>query len=725
MLKYLLIVSIFVFTIERSSAQKINASATLPIHKIKEPIRIDGIMDETAWQQAVSADDFFMVLPMDTSKATVRTDVRMCFDEKNLYIIAVCYKKIAGPNMVESLRRDFNFGKNDNFIFFIDPFDDQTNGFTFGANAAGAQWDGSLYEGGKADLNWDNKWTSFVKNDANKWTFEAAIPFKSIRYKKGIKEWGINFSRNDLKTTEKSSWARVPRQFPTASLAYTGILVWDEAPPTQGANVSVIPYLLSGMSKDFTTGKDANYKTEIGLDAKISLTSSMNLDLTIHPDFSQVEVDKQVTNLDRFELFFPERRQFFLENNDLFANYGNTNIRPFFSRRIGLGVPIRYGARLSGKLDKNWRLGAMHIQTETVNETGLPTQNFGVLSLQRKVFKRSTIGLLYVDKTSANYLPAADPTKPVYSQYNRNIGIEYNLASSNNVWTGKTFLLKSFSPDKTGNDYSHATTIAYNSRKWNIIWQHEYVGENYKAEVGYVPRQGYIKINPQIIKNYFPKKGNILSHSPSISTSIYFNEKMYKTDEQYNFTYGITFRNRIVVTGSAQYDYVELLKPFDPTNNGKDSLKVGSKHTANTVGLDIISQPQKLFTYAGSLRYGGYYADGQRLSLSADMGYRFQPYVSIAVSGSYNYLNLPKPWGKTSFVLIGPKIDVTITNKLFITTYVQYNEQQNNINFNGRLQWRYKPASDLYLVYTDNYFPAPFGVKNRAFVLKLNYWWGL
>ncbi len=725
MLKHLLIASIFIFTMGQASAQKINAGSKLPIHKIKEPIKIDGIMEESAWLQAIPADDFFMVLPMDTSKATVRTDVRMCFDEKNLYILAVCYKKMAGPNMVESLRRDFNFGKNDNFIFFIDPFDDQTNGFTFGANAAGAQWDGSLYEGGKADLNWDNKWTSFVKNETEKWTFEAAIPFKSIRYKKGIKEWGINFSRNDLKTTEKSSWARVPRQFPTASLAYTGILLWDEAPPTQGANVSVIPYLLSGMSKDFTTGKDAAYKTEIGLDAKISLTSSLNLDLTIHPDFSQVEVDKQVTNLDRFELFFPERRQFFLENNDLFANYGNTNIRPFFSRRIGLGVPIRYGARLSGKLDKNWRLGAMHIQTEAVNVTGLPTQNFGVLSLQRKIFKRSTIGLLYVDKSSANYLPGADPTKPIYSQFNRNIGIEYNLASSNNIWTGKTFLLKSFSQGITTNDYSHATTLAYNSRKWNITWQHEYVGENYKAEVGYVPRQGYIKINPQIIKNYFPKKGTILSHSPSISTTLYFNEKMYKTDEQYHFTYLVTFRNRIALTGSAQYDYIELLKPFDPTNNGKDSLKVGSKHTANTFGLDIVSQPQKLFTYAGSLRFGGYYADGQRLSFSADMGYRFQPFVSIAVSGSYNFLNLPKPWGNTSFVLFGPKIDVTITNKLFITTYVQYNEQQKNINFNGRLQWRYKPASDLYLVYTDNYFPAPFGVKNRAFVLKLNYWWGL
>ena len=151
--------------------------------------------------------------------------------------------------MVESMKRDFSFVKNDNFIFFIDPFDARTDGFTFGANAAGAQWDGSMYSGGSVDLNWDNKWTSVVKNYPNKWVFEAAIPFKSIRYKKGIKEWGINFSRNDLKGAEKSAWAPVPRQFPTASLAYTGTLVWDEDPPTSSSNVSIIPYALAGVYK--------------------------------------------------------------------------------------------------------------------------------------------------------------------------------------------------------------------------------------------------------------------------------------------------------------------------------------------------------------------------------------------------------------------------------------------------------------------------------------------
>ncbi len=200
-----------------TKAQKKNSAYQLHIHKASSAIHVDGEMDEPAWKDADAADNFFMVLPMDTSHATVKTSVRMTYDAQNIYIIAVCNLKNPGRYMVESLRRDFSFGKNDNFIFFMDPFDDLTNGFTFGANAAGAQWDGSLHSGGSADLSWDNKWVSVVKNYPDKWIFEAAIPFKTIRYKKGITQWGINFSRLDIKEAEKSSWTPVPRQFPTAS----------------------------------------------------------------------------------------------------------------------------------------------------------------------------------------------------------------------------------------------------------------------------------------------------------------------------------------------------------------------------------------------------------------------------------------------------------------------------------------------------------------------------
>ncbi|HEX5024624.1 MAG TPA: DUF5916 domain-containing protein [Agriterribacter sp.] len=719
---FFLMVSHFV-----AEAQKENASFQLHIHKASSAIKIDGIADEQAWLDAEHAADFYMVLPMDTSFANVHTDVSMTYDDENLYLVAICYNYNKGRHMVESLRRDFSFVKNDNFLFFMDTFEDQTTGVSFGANAFGAQWDGAMYDGGKVDLNWDNKWSSAVKNYDDKWIFEAAVPFKTIRYKKGAMQWGVNFSRNDLKTTEKSSWTPVPRQFPTASLAYTGSIIWDEPPPAPRSNISVIPYVLGGAAKNYLTDSKAIFNKNIGGDVKISLGPSLNLDLTVRPDFSQVEVDKQVTNLSRFELFFPERRQFFLENGDLFANFGYSDIRPFFSRRIGLGVPIDFGTRLSGKLDENWRIGAMDMLTARVDETGLPAQNFAVLSLQRKVFKRSNIGFIYVDKASLNYQPdaAADSGKTTYSRYNRNAGIEYNLASSNNVWTGKATLLKSFQPGISSDDWTQAANIKYSSRKWLIAGEVQHVGENFTAEVGYVPRKGYYKLNPTITYYFFPKGGSILSHGPQLLANYYFNNGFKETDHTNILSYLLTFRSRSTLNLIAQDDYVQLLNPFDPTNTGKDSLLAGTKHEWKTIGFEYISAPQHLFTYTCSLHYGGYYANGHLISASSDIGYRFQPFVNITMSASYNQLRLPQPWGKESFLLIGPRIDVTFTNTLFFTTYIQYNEQQKNVNINARFQWRYKPASDLFLVYTDNYYPGPLAVKTRAFVLKFNYWWNL
>jgi hypothetical protein len=707
------------------AAQKKNSSYRLHIHKIASPITIDGIADEQAWQEAEKATDFFMMLPMDTSYAQVRTDVSMAYDDENIYLLAVNFNGAPGPYMVESLRRDFAFLKNDNFLLFMDPFDDQTNGFSFGANAAGAQWDGLMYDGGKVDLSWDNKWRSTVKNYTDKWIFEAMIPFKSIRYKKGITQWGINFGRNDLKTTEKSSWAPVPRQFPSASLAYTGVLVWDAPPPDPGANISLIPYVLGGVNKDYHSAKPEKWRGDVGMDAKIAVTSSLNLDLTVNPDFSQVDVDKQVTNLDRFELFFPERRQFFLENGDQLTNFGYAGIRPFFSRRIGLDAPIHFGARLSGKLNKDWRLGFMNMQTGKQEAKSLPAQNFTVAALQRRVFARSNIGILFINKESVNYDPETITTAPKYSRYNRNFGVEYNLASANNFWTGKAIMLKSFSPHKRSNDWTHAANLQYTTKRWNIGWQHEYVGRNYTAEVGYVPRTGYIKLAPQITYLFFPKTGSLLSHGPQLTSTNFFNEKMQRTDNELLLSYGMIFRNRNTLTLLGSTTYIKLQQPFDPVNIGGDSLAAFTAHQWKTIGADYVSKPQTLFTYTLNARYGGYYAEGKRLLIGGEFGYRFQPYISIAMTVNYNRLNLPAPWGKNDFWLVGPRLDVTMTNQLYITGFMQYNEQIDNINLNMRLQWRYRPASDLFVVYTDNYFPEPIAVKSRALVLKLVYWLNL
>jgi hypothetical protein len=705
--------ALFLFALQ-ANAQKKNAGYQYHIRKSAGPITIDGIMDD-AWLKADSASNFFMVLPMDTSRAKMQTDVRMTYDNNNIYIIATCYTQGPGQYMVESMKRDFNFVKNDNFIFFLDPFDTRTDGFSFGANAAGGQWDGTMYEGGKVDLSWDNKWTSVVKNYPDRWVFEAAIPFKTIRYKKGVDVWGINFSRNDLKTTEKSSWTPIPRQFPTASLAYTGSLVWDEPPPDAGTNISIIPYALAGVSKDYQAKTGVAWRKEIGGDAKVSLTSSLNLDLTVNPDFSQVDVDQQVVNLNRYELFFPEKRQFFLENGDLFANFGYADIRPFFSRRIGLNAPIRFGTRLTGKIDKDWRVGLMDIQTGASDVAATPAQNYGILTLQRRVFGRSNIGFMFINKDATG-------TATPGNQYNRNVGMEFNLASSNNLLTGKLLAIKSFTPGLKGRDVVAAGHLQYLSKYWTAYLQEEYVGKNYTAGVGYVPRTGYNKISPLLLRNFFPKSGAILSHGIQLTSNYYFDESFKRTDNESTLAYLITLRNRSTFTLSAINDYIKLLVPFDPTNTGKTPLPIGTQNHWNTVDAQFASKPQALFTYLAEAAYGGYYQNGHKTTIIGQLGYRFQPYVNIAINSSYNDLRLPQPYGNTSFWLVGPRTDITISNKLYFTTYVQYNGQIKNINTNIRMQWRYKPASDFFIVYGDNNTPSPFAVKNRQLVIKWTYW---
>jgi hypothetical protein len=604
-------------------------------------MKIDGLMDEVDWLKADSAANFFMTLPMDTSFAKVRTTVRMSYDNNNLYLIAVCYTPVHGPYMVESLKRDFAFQKNDNFLLFMDPFDARTDGFSFGANAAGAQWDGAMYEGGKVDLSWDNKWYSSVKNYPDRWVFEAAIPFKSIRYKKGIREWGINFSRNDLITTEKSSWAPVPRQFPTAALAYTGTIVWDEEPPVASSNVSVIPYVLGGVTKDYQNGSKASYRKDIGGDVKVALTSSLNLDMTVNPDFSQVDVDQQVINLNRYELFFPEKRQFFLENGDLFSNFGYADIRPFFSRRIGLNAPIRFGTRMTGKIDKNWRVGVMDVQTGQSGTANLPGQNFGVFTLQRRVFSRSNIAFMFINKDATGSAPIAGNNTP---GYNRNVGMEYNLASSNNLWTGKLLGLKSFTPGVKGRDFVTASNLQYLSKYWTFALQQQYVGKNYNAEVGYVPRVGYNKISPLLQHNFFPKSGVVLSHGVQLSSTYFFDENFKRTDNESIFSYLITFRNRSTITVSGLDTYVKLLRPFDPTNNGNALLPTGTENHWNTADVQYASKPQSVFTYLVDVARGGYYDRGNRFSVTGQVGYRFQPYVNLILNTSYNDLRLPQPY---------------------------------------------------------------------------------
>jgi hypothetical protein len=246
-------------------------------------------------------------------------------------------------------------------------------------------------------------------------------------------------------------------------------------------------------------------------------------------------------------------------------------------------------------------------------------------------------------------------------------------------------LVKSFSAGRQSNDFVQAANLQYLSKAWLIAWQHEYVGNNYNAEAGYVPRRNYIKLNPSIQYLFFPKSGAVLSHGPKVVSAYFFNKKWRQTDNETYMAYTLNLRDQSIFDVWVAHDYVELLQPFDPTNFTKDTLATGSKHRWNAFGTDYFSKPQKLLTYDFSTRFGGYYLNGSRFNVSGNIGYRFQPYVSIALGASYNHISLANPWGNTDFWLVGPRIDVTMTNTLFFTTFVQYNNQLQNINLNTRL----------------------------------------
>ena len=694
----------------------------LPIQKTNEKIIIDGDLNELIWTQTQVADDFFMITPVDTGKANQLSEARVTYDDENIYLAIIFYNTaVKGKYVVESLKRDFSFGKNDNFLVAIDPFNNQTSGFAFGLNAYGAQWDGTMYEGRSVDLNWDSKWYSAVQLDEEKWVCEIAIPFKSIRFDDENTVWGINFSRLDLKASEKSSWAPVPRQFPSVSLAYAGALVWDAPPPKQGNNSSLIPYFSNRIVQENQSNAQNQFK--VGGDVKFNLTSSLNIDLTVNPDFSQAEVDQQVTNLDRFELFFPERRQFFLENADLFSNFGYSTIRPFFSRRIGLEVPIDAGVRLSGNLNENWRIGVMDIQTHADEDQQISTQNFGVFSLQRKVLDRSNINFIFVNKQDVNENNRSNSTSP----YNRNGGIEFNYFSKDNLWDGKLLFLKSFSALKEAQGNTFASHFGYQSTRWKWRIQQEYVSGDYSADVGFVPRKNYHKLQALAAHLFYTADETIslLSHGPSVERIYFFDTDRDKKDLSNHFKYLFNFKNRSQFSLGIQRQFIELLRNFDPLRNQIATLKAGTQHEWITYTAAYNAKPQNRFTYSLEALSGGYYQEGTRTAFSGEFGYRFQPYLELNSLLNFNHIDLPQPWDTTEFWLLGFKANITFTNTLFFSNLYQYNEQLGLWNFNSRLQWRYKPASDLFIVFNSNEMQLPQLSSGWNLTFKLNYWLNL
>lgn len=715
------------------SQQKSNAFA----FKLKTPIELDGELTEDIWLDPEGWNtDFMQYFPSDTSLSVIKTRVKIVFDDNNLYVAAIMENNEPRKYISTSLRRDYRGEANDGITFMFDTFNDKTNAFQFGVNPYGVQREGLLSNGGSRSedlsLAWDNKWYSEAKIKEGHWQVEAIIPLSTIRFKDGAQNWNVNFYRIDSHTGERSTWSPIPRNFSIISTAFNRKMIFEEPLRKTSANISLIPYVAGKTSRNYLENTSEEFTPAVGGDAKIGIGPAMNLDLTFNPDFSQVEVDQQVTNLDRFEIFFPERRQFFLENADLFDSFGQRRSRPFFSRRIGVDIDsatgqniqskIIYGARLSGKINENWRIGLMNMQTATDDEAGVTGKNFSVFAIQKKLFARSNIGLIYVDKESL----ALDEYQSLFNpeDYNRLVGVDYNLNSANGKWTGKVFYHRTFESKETIKPYSFNAYMLFSDIHWAWSVSVQDIGKDFNPEVGFLPRSDFKRFNPDVSYMFYPKSRLINRHGPKIEYEGFWNETIGTTDRDINLSYSVRFNSFSQLTLTQKNRYVYLFQDFDPTRTGGEMLPAGTDYSTKTFQLEYSSNPRNAFNVKLEAEGGQYYT-GNFQRVVSEMGLRLGYKANISMNFNYARIRLPDPQSDANLILVGPRIDLTFTKKLFWTTFIQYNNQIDNLNINTRLQWRFAPVSDFFLVYTDNYFPESFLPKQRSLVFKLNYWLNL
>lgn len=699
------------------------------IKKANSPIKIDGRLDEADWSTAEVAGHFHQYFPSDSIESIIPTEIRLTYDDHFIYLGAKMSNLEPRDRYVTpSLRRDYRGEANDGITFVVDPFQDNTNAFQFGVNPFGVQREGVISNGGATgfdlSLFWDNKWYAQAQIYEDYWVAEMAIPFKTLRFKEGSSEWNINFYRIDSQYGERSTWTKIPRQYSVISLAFLGKLHWDKPLGKPGSNIIAIPYTLGRHVKSTFDTAFVDNGLDAGSDFKVALSPSLNMDVTVNPDFSQVEVDQQVTNLDRFQIFFPERRQFFLENADLFASFGAEGLRPFFSRQIGVARDestgqniqnrIYAGARISGKLDNNWRLGLLTMQAAEDKAIALPSINYAVAAIQRKVFSRSNIAGIFVNKQ-----PLANSSNTLNP--NRVAGIDYNLLSANNRWIGKFFLHSSFDGPPSAQNIGAGANLLYNTLNWEIDWRSSVVGQDYNPEVGFLRRADFQRTAATVEYKFYPASGSVNTHSVGFDFDVIGNETYGVSDYDLNFLYRARFQNTSLLNLRLRKEFVYLFDPFDPTNTDGKPLDSLTSYQTHLIRANYFSDARKVLSYEIGARLGEYF-NGNRLELEGQLNYRFQQYGILSMDFSYNRIRLPQPFAQADLWLLGPKLDLTLTKSIFFTTFVQYNNQIDNLNINSRFQWRFAPVSDLYLVYTENYFPNDFTSKNRALVLKVNYW---
>ena len=758
----LILTSIFfhanLFALDDSTS--LGKSGMMPVVYSENPVTVDGELDEPIWQSVFVSRPFVQYFPYDTSLSKSQTQLAFAYDDKHLYFAVKCIDRNPQKQFViQSLKRDFSVTNSDGVVLTLSTFKDGQNGFSFGVTPYNSQREGSVEGGGGFGVTtaWDQVWHSATQLKDGFWTAEFSIPFNSIRFTPGVSVWGFNVTRFDFKNNEVSNYARVPRNFNVSSLVFCDSLQFMGKPLSKSnRNLVFIPYV-SGMTSQGVSGKRTFLSDPIsgspkfGFDAKLGITRSLNLDITANPDFAQVDVDVQQINLTRYNLFFPERRQFFIENSDLFAGFGFRQIRPFFSRRIGLSdngaVPILGGVRLSGKLGDGLRIGAMNITTRSVDVkegnkvVHLPAVNYTVASLQKKVFAASNVAFIWVhdqklgvQRTFTDGMGNRDST----GDYNSVVGGEFNLLTKNNRWGGKAFIQKSFYPGLHGLEgFAHATWLRYKSLHWMAMWNHEYVSRSFVARTGFVPRTdnidakngnfyrySYYRLEPNLGYTWYPKHKFINNHALSIYNSSYYDSTFGVTESTSELGYDVVFQKSAIFHFSVDHNYYNLFLPFDPLN--KKQYYFG-KYQWFAIHPEFTTNSRKRLSAFCELMYGGYF-QGTKTEFNGNINYR-APRIGklklpkLLLSANWNHINvmLPDSLGTSKINLLGLKAEYSLSTTKYITGFLQYNTQTEKMNVNIRFQWRYRPMSDIFLVFSQNYNQFNSVLPNRDIYMGPSY----
>lgn len=707
------------------------------VPSIEGILKIDGIGDEIEWNRSEWTSSFWMWRPTDTLQAKKQTRFKMLRDEQNIYILVE--SDINGTNFTTpSLKRDFDTYGADYVTLLFDTFSDATNAFSFATNQLGIQAEGLISGGNqnyRSDRNtaWDTKWNVETKVDDQKYTTEFKIPLSAFFYDHQKTSWRFNIYRRNTQGNEHSVWARTPQNQLIGNLAFMGKMIF-ETPLKKAKNpISLIPYL-SGASLNDYVNDDHSSKIAIGGDAKIPIGNALNLDLTFNPDFSQVEVDDQVVNLTRFAISLPEKRQFFTQNDDLFKDFGaEREVIPFFSRRIGVAKDldgntienkIIAGARLSGKLNSNLRLGFLNILTDADEKNEIASNLNTVFTLRQKVFNRSNISFFFIDRRATeeyDFISLEEKSNSV-------TGLEYNLASADSKWNGRAFLHKSFTNGLDGDDMISGIRLQRNTLRHRVGMEVIHGGADFRSDLGFFRRIGFLKLSPEYTYRIYPKNPNVTSYEFSQSNFYVYNPTMnYQMTDRWWMT---TIQKRYLNNTNLQLQFTNryefLTEGFDPAraDNGVE-LPANSEYQYSDVEISYRSDRRNRFNYNTSITYGTFY-NGTKTTVENEFNWRKQPIFNASMLVNFNAIRLPKPYSSKDIWLISPKLDFTFTKNLFWTTFIQYNTQGDNFGINSRMQWRFAPLSDLFLVYTDNYISSDhFSPRYRSFNLKFTYWLNL